>query len=106
MGSAQKAGAAQVRSLKRQDFFVPAGQSGEPLPENVKQVEVNVPRSTGLQCVWCFTDHSPHRLLSLLPGVFGFRSHTAPGLWILSVCLAEIEKHKGKRSRWERKRVK
>ncbi|KAM6944867.1 uncharacterized protein PEZ65_002612 isoform 1-T1 [Lycodopsis pacificus] len=70
-------------------------QPDEPAPENVKQIEVRVPRTTGLQCVWYFSDYSPSRLLSLSARLFGSRSQTAPSLWMLSVCLAEIEKHKG-----------
>ncbi|XP_012736189.2 uncharacterized protein si:ch211-12e13.1 [Fundulus heteroclitus] len=62
---------------------------------NIKQVEVRVPRTTGLQCAWPFTDYSPHRLLSL-PAMFcGLKSPTVAAFWMLSVCLAEIEKHKG-----------
>ncbi|XP_070760576.1 uncharacterized protein [Enoplosus armatus] len=71
------------------------GRADEPVPDNVKQVELRVPRTTGLQCVWSFSDHLPCRLLSLLAGLSGYRSQTAPSLWMLSVCLAEIEKHKG-----------
>ncbi|XP_031156481.1 uncharacterized protein si:ch211-12e13.1 isoform X2 [Sander lucioperca] len=71
------------------------GQPDEPVPENVKQIELRVPRTTGLQCVWSFSDYSPYWLLSLPARLFGYRSHTAPSLWMLSVCLAEIEKHKG-----------
>ncbi|XP_039659139.1 uncharacterized protein si:ch211-12e13.1 isoform X3 [Perca fluviatilis] len=70
-------------------------QPDEPVPENVKQIELRVPRTTGLQCVWSFSDYSPYWLLSLPARLFGYRSHTAPSLWMLSVCLAEIEKHKG-----------
>ncbi|XP_032434217.1 uncharacterized protein LOC116729652 [Xiphophorus hellerii] len=63
--------------------------------DNMKQVEVRVPMTAGPQCVWPFTDYSPHRLLSL-PAVFcGLKSRTAPGFWMLTVCLAEIEKRKG-----------
>lgn len=82
-------------SVKHLDLFIPAGHSDELVPENMKQVEVKVPRTSGLQCVWSFTDYSPHRLLFLLPQFLGFRCQTAAGLWMLSVCLAEIEKHKG-----------
>ncbi|XP_029296567.1 uncharacterized protein LOC115014060 [Cottoperca gobio] len=64
-------------------------------PDDVKQVELRVPRTTGLQCVWFFSDCSPYRLLSLAARLFGNRSQGAPSLWMLSVCLAEIEKHKG-----------
>ncbi|XP_044054127.1 uncharacterized protein si:ch211-12e13.1 [Siniperca chuatsi] len=70
-------------------------QPDEPVPENRKQVELRVPRTTGLQCLWSFSDYFPCRLLSLPARLFGYRSQTAPSLWMLSVCLAEIEKHKG-----------
>lgn len=67
----------------------------EPVPDSVKQVELKVPRTTDLRFVWCFSDFSPRRLLSLIARLFGYRSQTSPSLWMLSVCLAEIEKHKG-----------
>ncbi|XP_056274301.1 uncharacterized protein si:ch211-12e13.1 isoform X2 [Pseudoliparis swirei] len=70
-------------------------QPDEPAPENVKQIEVKVPGTTGLQCVWFFSGYSPSRLLSLAARLFGSRSQKAPSLWMLSTCLAEIEKHKG-----------
>ncbi|KAK2837693.1 hypothetical protein Q5P01_014905 [Channa striata] len=70
-------------------------QSDEPVPENTKQVDLRVPWSTGLQCVWTSSAYSPCWLLSLLTRLFGNKSHTVPTLWMLSVCLAEIEKHKG-----------
>lgn len=70
-------------------------QPEELAAEDVKQVELRVPRTTGLWCVRSFSDYFPHRLLSLLGRFLGFRSQTAPSLWMLSVCLAEIEKHKG-----------
>ncbi|XP_015252096.1 PREDICTED: uncharacterized protein LOC107098768 [Cyprinodon variegatus] len=63
--------------------------------ENIKRVEVRVPRTTGLQCLWSFTDYSPHRLLSLPAMICGLKTQTAPRFWMMSVCLAEIEKHKG-----------
>lgn len=74
--------------------LVLTGQLDEPEPENVKQVELRVPRTAALQCVWSFSDFSPYRLLSLSARLFGC---TSPSLWMLSVCLAEIEKHKGNR---------
>ncbi|PWA18382.1 hypothetical protein CCH79_00009888, partial [Gambusia affinis] len=79
-----------------------ASRSGSPEEpdnkDNMKQVEVRVPMTTGPQCVWPFTDYSPHRLLSL-PAVFcGLKSRTAPGFWMLTVCLAEIEKRKGRKA--------
>ncbi|XP_022068505.2 uncharacterized protein si:ch211-12e13.1 isoform X2 [Acanthochromis polyacanthus] len=64
-------------------------------PENVKQVELRVPRTVELRCPWSFSDYSPRRLLSLPARFFGYRSQATPSLWMLSVCLAEIEKHKG-----------
>ncbi|KAM8887511.1 uncharacterized protein AB9W97_014049 [Spinachia spinachia] len=67
----------------------------EPAPDNVKEIEVRVPRTTGLQGVWFSSDFSPYRLLSLSARLFGSRAQTAPALWMLSVCLAEIEKHQG-----------
>ncbi|XP_029019706.1 uncharacterized protein si:ch211-12e13.1 isoform X2 [Betta splendens] len=72
-----------------------SGQPDEPLPEAVKQVAVSVPLSPTLQSLWSCSDCFPHRLLSLTPRLFGCGSHVIPGLWTLSVCLAEIEKHKG-----------
>ncbi|XP_042343470.1 uncharacterized protein si:ch211-12e13.1 [Plectropomus leopardus] len=72
-----------------------AFQPDEPVPDNVKQVELRVPRTTGLQCVWSFSDNNPYRFLSLPARLVGYRSQAAPSLWMLSVCLAEIEKHKG-----------
>ncbi|XP_034548884.1 uncharacterized protein si:ch211-12e13.1 [Notolabrus celidotus] len=66
----------------------------EPVLENVKQVELRVPRSAGLQCIWFCSDFSPYRLL-IAPARLFCRSQTSSHLWMLSVCLAEIEKHKG-----------
>ncbi|XP_028269127.1 uncharacterized protein LOC114440809 [Parambassis ranga] len=65
-----------IARTEHKDFFVRTELTDEPAPENVKQVEVRVPRTTTLQRV-------------------GIRSQTASSLWMLSVCLAEIEKHKG-----------
>lgn len=66
--------------------------SDEPDPEDVKRVELRVPRSADLPGLWAFSQYSPHLLLSLPARLLGF---TSPSLWMLSVCLAEIEKHKG-----------
>lgn len=74
---------------------VPTDRPNEPDPENMKEVQLRVPWRTGLLCWWSFFDHSLYRLLSLPVKLLGFRSQTAPGLWMLSTCLAEIEKHKG-----------
>lgn len=60
-------------------------QPDECVAENVKQVDLKISWMSVLQSVWFF---SPLRL-------FGCRSITAPSLWMLSVCMAEIEKHKG-----------
>ncbi|XP_070690287.1 uncharacterized protein [Pempheris klunzingeri] len=68
------------------------GQSDEPVPENVKQVEMRVPRTASLQDVWSL---SPCRLLSLPAKLFGCGWPISQSLWMLSVCLAEIEKHRG-----------
>ncbi|XP_029917070.1 uncharacterized protein LOC115365968 [Myripristis murdjan] len=71
------------------------GQPARPVSEDVKTVEIRVPWTAGLRCVWSFSDYSPHRLLSLPARLFGCRSQGSLSLWALSVCLAEIEKHKG-----------
>ncbi|XP_069557702.1 uncharacterized protein [Brachyistius frenatus] len=71
------------------------GQADEPAPEDAKQVELRVPRTAGLRCAWSFSDFSPQRLLAVPARFFGFRTQTALSLWMLSVCLAEVEKHKG-----------
>ncbi|XP_074525543.1 uncharacterized protein LOC141789907 [Halichoeres trimaculatus] len=69
-------------------------QPEEPVPGNVKEVELRVPRTAGLPCLWSSSDLSPSRLLYVPAWLFG-RSQTSSDLWKLSVCLAEIEKHKG-----------
>ncbi|KAF7654633.1 hypothetical protein LDENG_00066970 [Lucifuga dentata] len=71
------------------------GRPGELAAGNAKQVELRVGWSAGLQCVWSFSDYSPYQVFSLLARLFGYRSQSALSLWMLSVCLAEIEKHKG-----------
>lgn len=76
-------------------FLVLTGQIDESVLENVKQVELRVPWSTSLQCVWSFSDY---RLFCLPARLLGYRLQTAPSVWMLSVCLAEIEKHKGTQS--------
>nr|XP_020454925.1 uncharacterized protein LOC109959698 [Monopterus albus] len=70
-------------------------QPGESVAENMKQVELRVPWSTGLKCVWLSSHYSPYWLLSLPAMLFGYRSYITPSLWMFSVCLAEIEKHRG-----------
>ncbi|KAM3611434.1 uncharacterized protein V6R79_018487 [Siganus canaliculatus] len=70
-------------------------QPDELVSENVRQVEVKVPRTAGMQSVWSLSDYSSYRLLYLPARFLGYRSQTSTSLWMLSVCLAEIEKHKG-----------
>lgn len=77
------------------DPLVLTGQADETRPENMKQVELRVPRSPSLQCVWSSSDRSPYGFLSLPPWFCDYRSQIPPSLWMLSVCLAEIEKNKG-----------
>eukprot|EP00063_Salmo_salar_P052132 XP_014026967.1 PREDICTED: uncharacterized protein LOC106585371 isoform X1 [Salmo salar] len=63
--------------------------------DDVKAVDINVPWTTGLKFVWAFSDYSPHCLLTLPAKLLGYRCTQTPSLWMLSKCLAEIEKHKG-----------
>lgn len=79
-------------------FLVLTGQADECVPASVKQVELRVPRTTGLHSVWSFSDFTPYHLQSLPARLFGCQANSSPSLWMLSVCLAEIEKHKGERS--------
>lgn len=69
-------------------------QPDEPRPEGAREVELKVPRNTGLHCARYFS-FSPYMLLSLPATLFGYRLRMSPSLWMLSVCLAEVEKHKG-----------
>lgn len=64
-------------------------------PADAKRVNVSVPWTTGLKCIWTFSDYSPHRLLTLPAKLLGYKHLTTPSLWMLSKCLAEIEKHNG-----------
>ncbi|XP_023253388.1 uncharacterized protein LOC111647922 isoform X2 [Seriola lalandi dorsalis] len=59
-------------------------QRDEPVPENMKQGELRVPWSPRLQCVWSLSDCSLYRLLSLPARLFGRRSHTAPGVEVIT----------------------
>lgn len=68
-----------------------AGEKDEPAPDTLKQVELKVPWTPDLKCTWSF----PCKLLSLPARLFRFTLHRVPSLWMFSVCLAEIEKHKG-----------
>ncbi|KAM4616588.1 uncharacterized protein ACJ7VT_009432 isoform 1-T1 [Polymixia lowei] len=70
-------------------------QADRPAPDNVKRVEIRIPWSTGLFCAWSFSDYSPHQLFTLPARLFGYRCQSQMSLWMLSICLAEIEKHKG-----------
>ncbi|KAL0979640.1 hypothetical protein UPYG_G00187610 [Umbra pygmaea] len=64
-------------------------------PEEATIVNVNVPCSTVMTFVWAFSDYSPNRVLTLPVKCLGYRCPLTPRLWMLSKCLAEIEKHKG-----------
>lgn len=63
--------------------------------EDVKQVELRVPRVTRMQNALFSSEYSPFQLFSLPARLFGYGSKMPPSLWMLSVCFAEIEKHKG-----------
>ncbi|XP_064153460.1 3-hydroxyacyl-thioester dehydratase X isoform X1 [Anguilla rostrata] len=67
----------------------------DPESEEVKAVEISVPWSTGLRCAWASGDYSPQHLLPVTARLLGCRRPLAPSLWVLSKCLAEVEKHKG-----------
>ncbi|CAL8329010.1 unnamed protein product [Arctogadus glacialis] len=69
----------------------------EDLPDvaPLKRVAMRVPWSTGLCFAWSFSDYSPSPLLSLPARLLGCRDRSSPSLWMLSVCLAEMEKHRG-----------
>lgn len=82
------------------------GRQDDSLPENVKQVPIAVPLSPSLHSLWSPSECSPCRLLSLPARFFGYGSHTTASLWMLSVCLAEIEKHKGSRTSVDQFRAK
>ncbi|XP_020561861.1 uncharacterized protein LOC101159593 isoform X3 [Oryzias latipes] len=72
-----------------------AGLLDEQACGNEKQVELQVPRTSGLQGSWSFSRYSLQQLFSLAASFLSLSSGTASSLWMLSVCLAEIEKHKG-----------
>lgn len=57
---------------------------------DLKQVELKVPRFPTMPC--SSSDFSLSRVVSAL---CGFKPLITPRLWMLSVCLAETEKHKG-----------
>ncbi|KAL2091708.1 hypothetical protein ACEWY4_011506 [Coilia grayii] len=61
----------------------------------IKPLEIRVPLLTGLKSAWAFSDVSLKNLL-VLPPRLGIVGHSSThGLWMVSRCLAEIEKHKG-----------
>ncbi|KAG7268470.1 hypothetical protein CRUP_016904 [Coryphaenoides rupestris] len=64
---------------------------------NLKRVAIRVPWSIGLRFAWSFSDYSPVPLLLAVPArlLLGYRGQCSPSLWMLSVCLAEIEKYRG-----------
>ncbi|XP_077456847.1 uncharacterized protein LOC144074336 isoform X2 [Stigmatopora argus] len=59
---------------------------------HVKKVEIRVPLSAGPPRALSFLDHWMFYLPS---SWFGFKLRAISSLWMLSVCLAEIEKHNG-----------
>lgn len=60
-----------------------------------RSLEIRVPLLTALKSVWAFSDVSLKNFL-VLPSRLGIvGSSTIHGLWMVSQCLAEIEKHKG-----------
>ncbi|XP_061527015.1 uncharacterized protein si:ch211-12e13.1 [Phycodurus eques] len=59
---------------------------------HVKQVQLRVPLSAGPPCSWSFLEYW---FLFLPATLFGFKLRPMSSLWMLSVCLAEIEKHNG-----------
>lgn len=63
--------------------------------DDVKQVELRVPRVTRMQNALSSSEYSLFQLFSLPVRLFGYRSKMSPTLWMLSVYFAEIEKHKG-----------
>ncbi|XP_077601211.1 uncharacterized protein LOC144215886 isoform X2 [Stigmatopora nigra] len=64
--------------------------------ENVKKVEIRVPLSAGPPRALSFLDHWIFHWIFYLPSsFFGFKLRAISSLWMLSVCLAEIEKHNG-----------
>nr|XP_057927633.1 uncharacterized protein si:ch211-12e13.1 [Doryrhamphus excisus]XP_057927634.1 uncharacterized protein si:ch211-12e13.1 [Doryrhamphus excisus]XP_057927635.1 uncharacterized protein si:ch211-12e13.1 [Doryrhamphus excisus]XP_057927636.1 uncharacterized protein si:ch211-12e13.1 [Doryrhamphus excisus]XP_057927638.1 uncharacterized protein si:ch211-12e13.1 [Doryrhamphus excisus] len=65
---------------------------GEVMPANAKQVDLGVALSTGPPCLWSFFDHW---FLLLPAALFGLKSRPISSIWMLSACLAEIEKHEG-----------
>lgn len=77
-----------------------AGLLDEQACGNEKQVELQAPRTAGLQGSWSFSRYSLQQLFSLAASFLSLSSGTASSLWMLSVCLAEIEKHKGKKTEW------
>ncbi|XP_054628795.1 uncharacterized protein si:ch211-12e13.1 isoform X2 [Dunckerocampus dactyliophorus] len=68
------------------------GEKNEVVLTNAKQVELSVPLSTGPPCPWSFFDHW---LLFLPAGLLGLKLRPVSSVWMLSVCLAEIEKRDG-----------
>ncbi|XP_061135559.1 uncharacterized protein si:ch211-12e13.1 isoform X1 [Syngnathus typhle] len=67
-----------------------AAQMDEAMLQDVKQVDLRVPLSASPLCAWSFLDYW---FFYLPASLFGFKLRTISSLWMLSVCLAEIEKH-------------
>ncbi|RVE68906.1 hypothetical protein OJAV_G00096150 [Oryzias javanicus] len=62
---------------------------------NEKQVELRAPWTAGFQSSWSSSSCSPQQMFCVAARFLSRGSGPASGLWMLSVCLAEIEKHKG-----------
>ncbi|XP_012686036.1 uncharacterized protein si:ch211-12e13.1 [Clupea harengus] len=87
-----------VTMLSPRDFPVLNVQSlsnGVDGAVEMKSLEISVPLFAGLKSVWAFCDVSLKNLL-VFPSTLGVMGRfTVHGLWMMSQCLAEIEKHKG-----------
>ncbi|XP_061763022.1 uncharacterized protein si:ch211-12e13.1 [Nerophis ophidion] len=68
------------------------GESHEVVLTDAKQVDLRVPLSTGPPCLWSFFDCW---VVFLPAALFGLNLRPVSSLWMLSVCLAEVEKHNG-----------
>ncbi|XP_034760737.2 3-hydroxyacyl-thioester dehydratase X-like [Acipenser ruthenus] len=64
-------------------------------PEEVKVIEILVPWYTGLKYAFASLDYNPHHLFSPTAKLLGYKSPIAHGMWMVSRCLAEIEKREG-----------
>ncbi|XP_019740880.1 uncharacterized protein LOC109525069 [Hippocampus comes] len=82
----------KCHQANNENEVVLAGQNSEAVLPPVRQVDLRVPLSAGPPCAWSFLDYW---FLYLPACLFGFKLRPISSLWMLSVCLAEIEKHNG-----------